>query len=178
MFPFIRFAKDMMVARRQPRLDYGETHVSHHICWPWDLDMFLELNNGRTLTIYDLGRFMLAERGGLIKAILANKWSLAVAGANIRFRKRVTLFQRIEMRSRAIGWDDRFVYLEQSMWNGKGDCTSHALYRTAIVENGKSVAPSRIAEALGIDVVSPPLPDWVVAWAEADKARPWPPMQE
>jgi len=168
----------MMVARRQPKLEFGEIHVSHHICWPWDLDMFLELNNGRTLTLYDLGRFMLAQRGDLIATILRNKWSLAVAGANVRFRKRVTLLQKIEMRSRAVGWDTRFIYLEQSMWNTKGECTSHVLYRTAVVEKGKSVVPARVAEALGINGTSPPLPDWITAWAEADTRRPWPPMQE
>ena len=55
MFPFFRFTKDLLVARTQPPLGLLDTHVSHHICWPWDVDMFLELNNGRTLTLYDLG---------------------------------------------------------------------------------------------------------------------------
>jgi len=178
MFPFVRFAKDMLVARRQPNLGLLETHVSHHRCWPWDVDMFLELNNGRTLTLYDLGRFMLAQRTGLIRTIVSNGWALAVAGASVRYRKRVTMFQRIEMRSRAIGWDDRFMYLEQSMWNSKGECTSHVLYRTAVVQHGKSVAPKQVADAMGADPASPALPGWVLAWAEADTKRPWPPMQE
>lgn len=178
MFPFVRFAKDMLVARRQPNLGLLETHVSYHRCWPWDVDMFLELNNGRTLTLYDLGRFMLAQRAGLIRTIVSNGWALAVAGASVRYRKRVTMFQRIEMRSRAIGWDERFMYLEQSMWNTKGECTSHVLYRTAVVKQGKSVAPKQVADAMGTDPTSPPLPGWVLAWAEADAKRPWPPMQE
>ena len=178
MFPFVRFAKDMLKARRQPPLGLGEIHVSHHICWPWDVDMFLELNNGRTLTVYDLGRFMMAQRGGLIKAIVSNGWTLAMAGATVRYRKRVTMFQRIEMRSRAVGWDDRFMYLEQSMWNSKGECTSHVLYRSATLEKGKSIPPARVVQAMGHDPVSPPLPDWIAAWVEADQQRPWPPMQE
>ena len=178
MFPFIRFAKDLLIARRMPPLAMGETHVSYHICWPWDVDMFLELNNGRTLTLYDLGRFMLAQRGGLIRAIVSNGWTLAMAGATVRYRKRVTMFQRIEMRSRAVGWDDRFMYLEQSMWNAKGDCTSHVLYRAAVLRKGKSVSPDRVATAMGVDPASPPLPEWVNAWADADTHRPWPPMQE
>ncbi len=178
MFPFVRFAKDLLVARTQPPLRLSDTHVSYHICWPWDVDMFFELNNGRTLTLYDLGRFMLAQRGGLIRAIMSNGWALAIAGASVRYRRRVTMFQRIEMRSRAVGWDDRFMYLEQSMWNSKGECTSHVLYRTAAVKKGKSVPPQRVAEAMGTDPVSPPLPTWVQAWADADAQRPWPPMQE
>lgn len=178
MFPFVRFVKDILIARRQPPLAINEIHVSHHICWPWDVDMFLELNNGRTLTLYDLGRFMTAQRGGLIRAIVNNGWTLAMAGATVRYRKRVTMFQRIEMRSRCVGWDDRFMYLEQSMWNRKGECTSHVLYRAAAVRKGKSVPPMQVAEAMGVDPVSPPLSDWIVAWSEADAQRPWPPMQE
>ncbi len=178
MFPFIRFAKDLLIARKDPPLGLLDTHVSHHICWPWDVDMFLELNNGRTLTLYDLGRFMLALRAGLIRTIASNGWTLAIAGASIRYRKRVRMFQKIEMRSRAVGWDDRFMYLEQSMWNSAGDCTSHVLYRTATVKRGKSVPPSHVATVMGVDPVSPPLPVWVQAWGEADAQRPWPPMQE
>ena len=60
MYPFIRLAKDIFINARATPLDMGETHVSHHICWPWDLDLWWELNNGRTLTIYDLGRIPLA----------------------------------------------------------------------------------------------------------------------
>lgn len=178
MFPFVRFVKDMLIARRQPPLGLTDIHVSHHICWPWDVDMFLELNNGRTLTLYDLGRFMTAQRGGLIKAIVNNRWALTMAGASVRYRKRVTMFQRIEMRSRCVGWDERFMYLEQSMWNRKGECTSHVLYRAAAVNKGKSVPPPDVAKAMGVDPVCPPLPEWITAWAEADAKRPWPPMQD
>ena len=50
MYPVIRMAKEFWVNRRAPTLTVGEFHVSHHRCWPWDLDLWLELNNGRALT--------------------------------------------------------------------------------------------------------------------------------
>ena len=177
MYPFIRIAKDIWLASRMPPLEQiTDTHVSFHRCWPWDVDMLLELNNGRTLSLFDLGRLMGAQRAGLIRVLFKNGWSLAIAGASVRFRKRVTTFQRIEMRSRAVCWDERFMYLEQSMWNTKGECTSHVLYRSAVLERGRSVPPTRVLEALGQDPTSPPIPDWIAAWAKADGARPWPPM--
>ena len=55
-----------MRRRRLPPLPVLGTHVSHHRCWPWDLDPWVELNNGRTLTLYDLGRIPMAQRTGLI----------------------------------------------------------------------------------------------------------------
>lgn len=55
MYPFVRFAKEALKYRNAPKLGLLETHVSYHRCWPWDLDPWIELNNGRTLTLYDLG---------------------------------------------------------------------------------------------------------------------------
>ncbi|SPH19664.1 hypothetical protein ASD8599_00399 [Ascidiaceihabitans donghaensis] len=179
MFPFIRFFKDILMARRLPPLEnFNDTHVSHHICWPWDLDMFAEMNNGRVLTISDLGRFALAQRGGLIALLFKKKWALAMAGATVRYRKRITIFQKFTTHSRAVCWDDRFIYLEHAMFFPDGTCANHILYRAAVLENRKAIDPARVAEGLGRDPVSPPFPDWIKAWVDADAQRPWPPMQD
>lgn len=175
MYPFIRLFKEIVKARRQPRLALFGTHVSHHICWPWDIDMFLELNNGRSLTMYDLGRIPLASRVGLDDALLRNRWGLTMAGASVRWRARIKTFQRFEIRSRALGWDDRFVYLEQSMWLPDGRCAGHVLYRSAVTDKAGLVSPDRVLKALGHEGPSPALPDWVRAWIDADQTRPWPP---
>ncbi|HHS94510.1 MAG TPA: acyl-CoA thioesterase, partial [Rhodobacterales bacterium] len=105
MYPFIRMIKELAVHSRAESLPLGGTHVSHHICWPWDLDFWQELNNGRTLTLFDLGRIPLARRTGLIEAMRKQGWGLTVAGVSVRYRRRIRVFDRIEMRSRAIGWD-------------------------------------------------------------------------
>ena len=60
MYPFVRLIKDMVLARRAPELPILGVHVSHHRCWPQDIDVFIEMNNGRILTILDLGRTVLA----------------------------------------------------------------------------------------------------------------------
>ena len=51
MYPLIRFASAILREGRAPKLGLLDTHVSQHICWPWDIDPFMELNNGRTLTL-------------------------------------------------------------------------------------------------------------------------------
>ena len=92
----------------------------------------------------------------------------------MRYRRRVTMFQRIEMRTRIVGWDERFFYIVQSMWVA-GECTSQALLRTAVVAKGRSVPTGDVAAELNVDPVSPDLPAWVAAWIEAEGTRPWPP---
>lgn len=175
MYPVFRLAKGILTARRQPRLPLLGTHVTHHICWPWDIDMFLELNNGRSLTLYDLGRIPLATRIGLDRALAKHGWGLTMAGVSVRWRVRIAPFQRFEMQSRALGWDDKFIYLEQSMWLPDGRCAGHALYRSAVTDRNGIVPTAKISAALGETQPSPPLPGWVNAWIAADAERPWPP---
>jgi len=174
MYPFARMMKELWISRRQPRLGILDTHVSHHVCWPWDLDMWVELNNGRTLTLYDLGRIPLAVRTGLGTVIRQRRWGITVAGSTVRYRRRVRLFHRVEMLSRCIGWDGRFLYMEQSMWRG-GECTSHLLLRSAVTSARGIVPPAEVLAALGQSMESPALPGWVKAWTAADAERPWPP---
>ena len=176
MYPFLRHMKEVLAARRASKLGLFDLHVSHHICWPWDLDPWAELNNGRTLTLFDFGRTALGLRTDLDRLLLAKGWGMAVAGSSVRYRKRVTAFTRLTMHSRCIGWDDRFIYNEQSMWR-RDDCTSHVLIRSAIPSNAGIVPPVELARAAGVSLESPALPDWVQAWIKADAIRPWPPKR-
>lgn len=176
MYPFIRLAWQISKARRMPPLGALDTHVSTHYCLPWDIDFFMELNNGRTLTMYDLGRIPFGYRAGLIKALSDNSWGLTMAGASVRYRRRVRMFEKLEMRSRVVWWDQRFIYIEQSMWKQDGECANHILYRSAITDRSGIVDPQRVVEAMGLTVDRPEAPVWVASWIAADADRPWPPQ--
>jgi len=175
MYPFVRMTKELLVHGNAPKLPLTGIHVSHHICWPWDLDLWMELNNGRTLTLFDLGRLPLIRRLGLIGAMRRNRWGLTVAGLSVRYRRRIRVFRRVEMRSRVVTCDARFLYIEQSMWRRDGVCTTHVLVRMAITDANGIVPPARLLEAAGHGEVDLQTPPWVRAWIEAEAQRPWPP---
>lgn len=176
MYPFLRLAKEFYVHRKAPPLPLTGLHVSQHLCWPWDLDIWMELNNGRTLTLLDLGRLPLAKRVGLIETLKTQGWGLTMAGVSVRYRRRIRMFDRFEVHSRCVGWDARFIYIEQGMWRGD-ECANHALYRSAVTDRNGIVPPARVMAAMGVDDHAPALPDWVTAWIAAEAERPWPPMQ-
>ena len=176
MYPVARMLYQLAVTRHAPRLPLTGTHVSRHRCWPWDIDLWMELNNGRTLTFYDLGRIPLARRTGLIEMLRRERWGMIMAGASVRYRARIRTFELVEMRSRCVGWDARFVYIEQSMWKGQ-TCCNQIVYRSAMTGPEGIVPTERVMQALGVDLVSPSLPDWIQAWIEAEDRRPWPPRE-
>ncbi|MEQ9692646.1 acyl-CoA thioesterase [Shimia sp. SDUM112013] len=178
MYPVIRMLKELAKNRNAEPLALTGTHVSTHICWPWDIDIWMELNNGRTLTLLDLGRIPLAMRIGLINVMRRERWSMTMAGVSVRYRRRIKTFERFEIRSRAVCWDDKFVYLEQSSWKKNGECANHALYRAALTDKNGIVSPARVIDAMGITATSPETPNWVQNWIDAEGSRPWPPMQD
>lgn len=174
MYPIVRLGIELFLAARAPRLAVDGVHVSRHTCWPWDIDPWRELNNGRTLTLYDLGRVPLATRTGLVDAVRANGWGLAVAGTSIRYRRRVRAFDRIEMRSACVARDSRFFYISQAMFRD-GKAVSGALIRSAVTSADGIVPTDRVVAAMGAPDWRPPVPDWIAAWSEAEARRPWPP---
>lgn len=176
MYPYLRMFKELWKFRAAPALGILDAHISTHRIWPFDLDPWMELNNGRTLTLFDLGRIPLGKRTGLHRVLAAKGWGLTVAGNSTRYRRRVTVFQRLTQVSRCIGWDDRFIYIEQSFWRG-ADCTAHMLLRSAFISKGGMIPPVQVLQALGAQTVSPALPEWVQNWIAADAGRPWPPVR-
>lgn len=175
MYPFLRLGLEVRRARRAPALPLDGVHVSAHTCLPWDLDPWRELNNGRTLTLYDLGRLPLSIRTGLSAVLRAEGWGLTVAGASVRYRRRVVAFRRFTMCSALIGRDARFLYVHQAMSGGDGDPLSSLLVRSAVTSPAGIVPTDRVVAALGRPDWPMHIPQWVEAWAAADAQRPWPP---
>ncbi len=174
MYPIVRFIKEMVKFRRAPKLSVTQPHISTHMCWPWDLDPWIELNNGRTLTLYDLGRIPMAARTGLVDILRRKGWGITVAGNSTRYRRRIRAFQRFTMISNVIGWDDRFIYIQQSMWTGN-TCCNQMLLRAAVTSPDGIVPIPQLLTELDEPTEPQALPAWVQAWIDADAQRPWPP---
>ena len=102
---------------------------------------------------------------------------MAVAGASVRYRRRVTTFQTVDMVTTPIGFDDKFLYIEQSMWDQTGECCNHILLRGAVIKKRKLVPPKELFDLMDPTLESPELPAWVQNWIAADDTRPWPPTR-
>jgi len=174
MYPFLRLITAISSAKRKDKITPTGVSESTFISRPWDMDLFMEMNNGRILTLYDIGRFVLAVRTGLDKVLRNNKWGLVVAGSTVRYRKRVRMFDKVVMRTQIAAYDERWIYITQSMWVN-GEAASSVLLRTGVTSKGKVIAAEQVLKSLGLEDWQPTPSPWVKAWIESESLRPWPP---
>lgn len=179
MYPYLRYTKaiiDAVVANKKGKsLNFTQVSEVTIRCSLTDIDPMIEMNNGRVLTVYDIGRTDFIIRTGLGKQLFKHRWGMVVAGSTIQYRKRIRLFDKVTIKTQLVGIDERWLYLEHSMWV-KGKPCSSVLLRTGVTEGGKVIETARVLEALGnSDLTMSPEP-WVQEWIDSDKRHRWPPM--
>ncbi len=173
MYPYLRLIRLVVKNKfKQQKIYVGDESVLPMRVGLVDIDPFMELNNGRHLTLMDFGRFDLAMRSGLMKVVKDNKWGLAVAGASVRYRHRLKYRQKFNLHSHLVGYDDKWFYFHQkTVSNGK--IHSAALVRTAVTSKDGIVNSKKVLITMGYTDISYNVPDWVLAWAKSDEMRPW-----
>ena len=80
MYPYVRLYAQILKWRTKPLAPW-DTHVSHHRVLPWDIDHMRELNNGLTLTFYDMGRIPFVVRTGTWDTFRSNNLLFTIAGS-------------------------------------------------------------------------------------------------
>ncbi len=132
---------------------------------PTDIDLLRHLNNGRYLSLFDLGRWDLLTRAGLTSAMSEQGWYAVVAAETITFRRSLELWQRFELETRMIGHDDRAVYLEHRALV-KGEIYARAIIRARILRrSGGTVPHDELFAAVGRPEGLPDIEPWVLEWA-------------
>jgi len=154
---------------RKP-LDVTDVSVLQQLVWPDELDINVHMNNAKYLAVMDLGRTDWIVRAGAWKLMRYEKMAPIVGGVMVRYRRSLKLFQRYELRTRLLGWDERWLYIEQVMECEDGGIACMAVQRTTFTKNGKLVAPVELAAKLGHDATAMPAPDWTRSWGESDAA--------
>ncbi len=134
---------------------------------PTDIDLLRHMNNGRYLSLFDLGRWDLLVRTGLLDAMRERGWYAVVAAETITFRKSLALWQRFTVESRLIGHDDRAILIEHRAVV-RGEVYARVLVRARMLRRaGGSVSHEELFAAVGRPEGLPEVPAWVHDWAGA-----------
>jgi acyl-CoA thioesterase FadM len=159
---WLRVFAYLLTARDRPRLQLpAEASRLTFRVWPSDLDTSLHMNNGRYLTLMDLGRLDTIVGSGIWRAVLREKWTPIASSIAIRFRRELKLWQKFALETRVLGWDERFITREQSfvLVGGvrDGELAARALFRGGLYDrrNKAFVESHRILAAAGVTTPSP-----------------------
>ncbi|MFV0633660.1 thioesterase family protein [Demequina sp.] len=144
-----RLATRWLRMRRPQPASIWDDVVTSFTVTPTDLDVMRHMNNGRYLTLLDLGRYELLYRSGWWDEFAKRGWAAIVAGQTITYRRELRLGQRFDLHTRIVGFDDRWCYLEHRFMVGE-TVHAHALVRGLFVRrSGGSVPVSELEQAVG-----------------------------
>lgn len=157
-------------SRFRSRLAPQDTAVTPFRVWPSDLDTLGHMNNGKYLSIMDLGRMDLMLRSHTWPRLKAARWYPVLAGQTIAYYRSLNPWMSFEVHTRILGFDDRWGFLEQTFVRN-GVVHARAVVRSRFLKrSGGSVDHAELAELFGAVPGPEGIPAWVTEWSE--RARP------
>ena len=171
MLLFFRFVIVTIKSLFRSRIDALEESTVRFTVLPHDCDLNLHLNAGRFLSFMDVARMDLIGRTGLMRRLVQRKWRPLMGGCVVRYRREIRPFERFTVRSRILGWDDKWFYLEHVAEKGGALCAVGTV-RTLIRGKIGNIPPQEVLAAVGAaNTLAPELPEFVKRWRDAEDAR-------
>ncbi len=165
---WFRFLGVLIGAWRGRRAELTSDSTLRFRTWLHDLDPNLHMNNGRYVTLMDLGRMDLLARTGLVREIFRRKWKPVVGGIHVSFRRSLKPFRAFELHTQVMAWDEKWLYFNQEFWCEGKLCTK-AFVKATIRDDNGTVPISKLIDLLGGNRISPPIPEEWRAVIEADE---------
>lgn len=164
-----RFLRVVFHAFFRPKSGFfHQTGVFFHV-WPNDIDFNFHLTNSRYLSVMDLGRTDLLIRTGLAKQLWSLKWKPVLGGATIRFRRSLTVGQRYGLWTQIVGWDDKWLYIEQQLKHND-TIIARAMVKAIFVDGKRSIPTAVLFRTFGIVAEPVSLTPAVTAFTHMDNA--------
>src|SRR5699024_1195475 len=90
----------LFVGPRGPKLGFSDVSHSTFRVWPTDLDILRHMNNGKYLSLMDVGRYDLMQRNGVLALFKEQGWYPVVVNQTISYRKSLNPGMKFTMESR------------------------------------------------------------------------------
>jgi len=164
---WFRLLAVLVTALFRPRLGALDESVHPFRVWPNDLDLMGHMNNGRYLSLMDLGRVDLMLRTGLGGVALKRGWSPLVGSATIRFRRSLDPFQRYLLKSRILCWDEKWFYIEQR-FERRGELIASGLVKGLLRGHEGNIPTAEVLRSVNRSGASPEMPEAVRLWLQSE----------
>jgi acyl-CoA thioesterase FadM len=160
---WLRLIWMLLTVWRRRQVSILEASTLHMAVMPNDLDFNGHVNNGRFLTLADIGRMDFVLRSGAAKAAFRMRALPIVGDSLAKFRRDLKLFERFDIRTRLIGWDDKWTFMEHRFLR-HGRVLGVVVIRGLFKGPQGPISPGDFLQAMGLQVAPPALPDWVQDW--------------
>ena len=156
---FFRLVWLAIVGQRRSRVSVlGPCRTPFRVL-PTDLDVLRHVNNGVYFSLMDLARVDLMRRAGLFAQLARRGWYPVVMAETIQFRRSLKLFQRFDIVTRVLTWDEKGILVEQRFERG-GETIARAILRSRFLSRkGGSVPTDDILALSGIAFAPAPIPE-------------------
>lgn len=136
---------------------------------PTDIDVLMHMNNGRYFSLLDLARINLMIRNNVFSNLKKQGIYPVVASEMIRFKKSLNLFQRFQITTQIIGWDETFFYIAHQ-FKVKNELYALCLVKVRMLHTGGGkISPAEVVQLIEPNLQTPTLPNWLEYWLQADK---------
>lgn len=154
---FLRLFFVLFTGLFRKRLKVLDSSRLNLLVFPNDLDIYGHMNNGRYLTLMDLGRIDWIVRTGLGKTADKNGWKPLVAAVKMNYKKSFLVFQTFELRTRILGWDAKWFFIEQ-VFEKNGLVHATGIVKGLFRGPDGNVPTQLVLSQIEKDILSPELP--------------------
>lgn len=142
----------------RPKVSARQTSILKLTVCPNDVDVS-QVTNDRYHAYMDLGRIDFIARQGLVPTMIRKGWGPRSRVAIIRNRHPLKIFQRFELHTSLLCWDDSWFWFKQEFIY-EGRTTSIAYSKVGLACKGKMVPTGALFDATAQShlKISPPWP--------------------
>lgn len=167
MTQILRLLHVILMSVFRPRLGPYDPSLLSFRVMPADIDINFHMNNARYLSMMDHGRWDVILRSGFWREAIRKRLRPVIGGTIVRYRRSLKPFQSFILTTRLVTWDERWLYLEQTV-ESRGRLSCIAQLRVAFVGADGTVPPGSVAGLMGVRGGPPPPPGWIQRWRDLD----------
>jgi len=135
-----------------------------------DIDFNLHINNSRYMVFMERARWDHPVQTDTWDLMLKEKLNFIVAGIEMGYIREIRFGKQFEVETRYLGWDEKYVYLEQRFIAG-GKIHAYGLVKAVFLQKGKLAKPSAVANILEIKTAYEALPEHMELWKRLSNAK-------
>ena len=108
-----------------------------------DLDLNMHMNNGRYLSVMDLGRIDLLLKGKVFWSVFRQGYYPVLTSQSIRYKKSLGLFEAFDLITQIEAWDEKDIYMSQKFVRDRVVCAEGFIKARFLQRGRKGSVPTR-----------------------------------